>query len=366
MFEYDIQKTNTALRKGQFDLRDLEEAIKDSLRHGRNLDAFIDAAADGFNGNIDELLAHIAERRNTLQHITDKGAIEDFMQCSAVREKILARAQGEIDGYLRLEDISYDDGFGNTIHHPVVYVAKDIPRRKQPAANGHTYQRFTSYQGIAHFQGLESAAKGFVPVLPTYRLSVAIVKRLLHTAVRREQDGSYTTLNEEHKKVLDQYTDYGSGFGWHGQNTIIDGHKNIIDLPKETDFPENNSDVPATYKDDTRINGKGINEDWQTRRIPIPAGLTSWLGFNMVNLAPGSAEYQYSQKISGETPAFFIEWAQYYKKKPFLWTPDRQRFNSAWLGCGNVSFYVYTGYGLGYGSACRGVFLSAEGALRRR
>ncbi|MBU1603862.1 MAG: hypothetical protein KJ583_00970, partial [Nanoarchaeota archaeon] len=123
--------------------------------------------------------------------------------------------------FLTLKGIKCYDHNGKVMEqYDELIVAKDVERK----AGGGDHVRFTPYDSIVHFE-----KQGSGLFLPSFALLSNIV-----VALYDQKDGG-----SDVKKVLDQFKDYGGGFGWHNSNTVVDWKgKKIVHYPDDSDFPE--------------------------------------------------------------------------------------------------------------------------------
>lgn len=131
--------------------------------------------------------------------------------------------------------------------HDEVWMMKDI----------HTNTSYHLLDGIKHFE--EQWGNGWF--LPSMALSTNILLKLFDLGVEKQSDGSYKTLNENAKRVLDRYVNLNGnntfGNGQHLQNTIINYvNGDIIHYPKD-------KDIIGKYKD--KVNW--INNDRDTTHL---------------------------------------------------------------------------------------------------
>jgi hypothetical protein len=232
-------------------------------------------------------------------------------------------------------------------------IATDVERQADKK-----HVSFTPYQAITH---LESRGNGLF--LPSFALSCNILTALFGKAVKKEKNEEYTTLDAGLKRVLDQYLNHGAGYGWHAQNTVVNWKtREIIHYPQDADFPNNGGT--------SNVNSRGAS----LRKRFNPTGF----GDMTLEKALKEPEFKkYMIDLTGlATPEQLIEIGKYYTKvagsdkKAFVWVPNKpSQANytaAAWLGCGNVSFYLFTCFDLGYVSAARGVSLAAGGGARQK
>ncbi len=231
--------------------------------------------------------------------------------------------------YFPLHNLSCVDTAGNVFeHHDVLEVRTDIYRQ-----NG-AQQNFTSYAAIVY-----SKKQGLF--LPSMALSCNIAVALYQLAVRKE-NGTYTILDQNAKKLLDQYKNKGNGTGWHAQNTVIDyNRQRIIHYPIDADFPthggtENiNQGAPRTELPFEKVKKNGLLARSNfLRNMTLADGLQDPLVASFVKQLTGLA-----------TPATLIEIGEYFSQPAKVWFPtnpvkaeDCTETRAAWFGC--VSYYL--------------------------
>ncbi|MDO8643046.1 MAG: hypothetical protein Q7R76_05725 [Candidatus Woesearchaeota archaeon] len=191
-------------------------------------------------------------------------------------------------------------------------VQSDVVRRQNNA-----HQQFTPYQAILHFKTERDQ------FLPSMALSCNILVALYHAAVRREEDGTYTTLDAHAKQILDQYKDHGAGYGWHAQNTVVDWKgKQVIHYPKDEDFPEHGDTAQ-------------INQEYQRNSKPFDKK-----GFEHCTLEEACKKPNmlgFLQDFTGlQNPLELIPIAQYFGKTARVWVSSEKETRAAWLGCNDV------------------------------
>ena len=253
--------------------------------------------------------------------------------------------------YFPLPNLSCVDTAGNVFeHHDVLEVRTDIYRQ-----NG-AQQNFTPYAAIVY-----SKKQGLF--LPSMALSCNIAVALYQLAVRKENDGKYTILDQNAKKLLDQYKDKGNGTGWHAQNTVIDyNRQKIIHYPYDADFPthggtENiNQSAPRTELPFEKIKKNSLlRRNNVLRNMTLADGLQDPLVALFVKQLTGLA-----------TPATLVEIGEYFGQPAKVWFPtnpvkaeDCNETRAAWFGCSSINFNLLGNNYLNGGSAARGVRLGA-------
>ncbi len=224
-------------------------------------------------------------------------------------------------------------------------VNKDIFRDR-----GAAQHNFTPYQAAVYSEG-----KGLF--LPSMALSCNIVAALFQRAVKLE-NGNYTTLDQNAKKVLDQYKDHGSGYGWQAQNTVIDYNgQNIIHYPGDTDFPNHggtnniNASHPKVELPFKKKTGLFPFTNKKLENMTLEEGLNHPLVSTFVKQFTG---FGY--------PSILVEVGKYFQKPAKVWFPtspikveDCTETRAAWLGCYDFYFYLYGSLILSSDGAARGV-----------
>ncbi len=254
-----------------------------------------------------------------------------------------------VGNFMHLDNIFCVDADGKVFeHYADLAVSKDIFR------NGASQINFTPYQAIVHCQG-----QGLF--LPSMALTRNIVAALFQHAVKLEQNGSYTTLDLEAKKVLDQYKDHGSGYGWHAQNTVINyGTQRIIHYPYDVDFPTHGGTSNInSFSPRTELPFQKVSGIWPVKKtlenMTLEDGLKHPLISKFVKQFTGLAD-----------PSILIQIGQYFQKPTKVWFPtnpvnaeDCTETRAAWFGCDSNNLYLDGNSYLRYNDAGRGVRRSA-------
>lgn len=205
-------------------------------------------------------------------------------------------------------------------------IQSDVVRQQNNA-----HRSFTPYQAIVHF---ETQGNQF---LPSMALSCNILVALFRAAVRRNDDGTYTTLDEHAKQLLDQYKDYGSNYGWHAQNTVVDWekpgivrnrrqHPKIIHYPRKEDFPK--------YGGDQEINA-------QRQRITKEFDREGFEHCTLEAACQKPTMLAYLQNFTGlQNPRELSEVATYFGRTAKVLISSENKTRAAWLGCSSISDYL--------------------------
>ena len=208
-------------------------------------------------------------------------------------------------------------------HYGKLHVDKDIVR----GSDGN-HVNFTTYNAAAHFE-----KEGMF--LPSFALSCNILKTLYENKDDKEVS-----------KVLMQYKDYGSGYGWHAQNTIVDwGNKKIIHYPSNKDFLQyggSNNINQSKNRAESGFNFKGFKNMFLEKALK-------------------KDEFKaFVQDFTGlQQPEMLVEIGKHFNKPAYIWTSEGSDIRAAWLGCssnGNNYFIINANYNLLNSSvAARGV-----------
>jgi len=223
-------------------------------------------------------------------------------------------------GYLVLENLQCVGSDGKVFEkYDKILVAKDVVRNPDG-----THSRFTPYRAIAHFEG-----KGLF--LPSFALSCNILR-----ALYENRD------DPEVGKVLMQYKDYGSGWGWHAQNTVVDwGSRKIVHYPHDSDFPEH---------------GGNDNINRTKTRIEKTFNPKKFKSSNLEEALTNPEYNQYLKNLTGlQQPEILVEIGKHFNKTARTWISNSKEVRAAWLGCNYDDFYVNANYGLYDDDAARGV-----------
>ncbi len=223
--------------------------------------------------------------------------------------------------------------------------------RKDIFRNGSSQINFTPYQAIVHCEGQNL-------FLPSIALSCNIVAALFKLAVKLEANGTYTTLNQDAKNVLDHYKNKGNGTGWHAQNMVIDYNaQRIIHYPLDADFPSHggtnniNTAHPKIELPFKKKEGTWPITNKKLENMTLEEGLNHPLVSTFVKQFTGLAD-----------PSDLVRVGQYFQKPAKVWFPtnptkveDCTETRAAWLGCVGSGFYLYGSNNLSGSGAARGV-----------
>jgi hypothetical protein len=183
------------------------------------------------------------------------------------------------------------------------------------------HMSFTPYQAISHFEKHGRQ-------LPDYPTLCGILEYVFRKGVKKLPDGTYETLDAKAKAVLDQFKNYGAGYGWHAVNGVVDGvHDCIIHNPHDSDFP--------SYGGSDGINAK-------LERIVRPFKRSKdWGWSRMEPCLKDKNKVNFLKDLTGrENLNIFLELAEYFGREPWFYPPTKGSVRSAWLGCD---------YGLNFG-----------------
>jgi len=238
------------------------------------------------------------------------------------------------EGFLTLTDIECVDADGTVFEkYEKLLVANDVVR---DVTGNHI--DFTPYEAITHFE----EKGGF---LPSMALSCNILAKLFDKAVRKKPEGSYEMLDSEAKAALDSYRNYGPGWGWHAQNTLIAyGSGRCIHYPSDSDFTNNGGN-------------KGINSTRTRHALEFSKdGLHDSKLEDILNgLNPELTRFL-KQFTGLRDPEKLVEIGSYFGKPARLWFPWNDNgsngFNEillSWLGCNyGCNFNLYGNNSLRY------------------
>ncbi|MBI4738433.1 hypothetical protein HY772_02535 [Candidatus Woesearchaeota archaeon] len=190
------------------------------------------------------------------------------------------------------------------------------PREFYSDSKIHKHISFTPYQAISH---LEKSTDG--RFVPSFALHCGILENLFRRAIKKRADGTYETLDPQAKAILNQYKNYGPCYGWHNNNTIVDGSGDrIIHYPHDDDFP--------THGGTNNINTtrKRTTKPYTRRKDESDSSLE--------NALKDTQKRRFVQDLTGrEHPEILIEIGQYFSKTAWLYPPSKGGTWAAWLGC---------------------------------
>lgn len=207
------------------------------------------------------------------------------------------RLVGSLDDYLILHDIYCIDADDKVFEdYPTLHVCKDIFREDSSKP-----KNFTLYQAIVHCEqnGL---------FLPSFALTCNLVAALYHKAVRKEADGTYTTLDEDAKKVLNRYKDTGNGRAEHVQNTLVDyDTQEVIHYPSAKDFRE----IKAVNTRHLRVAGSFVKATFSDSCIlEFALKNSSYTRYvrQLTGLVDPSILVEIGEYFSGQTAKLYFPW----------------------------------------------------------
>ncbi len=228
--------------------------------------------------------------------------------------------------HLVLRDIRCVNAAGNAFEeYPVLHVAKDIERKQNKDR-----LTFTPYQAITHFEG-----EGL------FHPSAALTYNILAYLFAHKDDAEVAA-------VLNQYKDYGSGFGYHGVNTVVNwnlGNGRIIHYPHDDDFPSHGGN-------------NNINAQRPHTRLAFQVE-----NFGDILLEEALKRPQFARYIKNLTglsdPSVLVALGKHFGRPAKVWVPSNptraNRTASAWVGCDDIDFDLITCDLLGSNDAARGV-----------
>ncbi|MEK6899658.1 MAG: hypothetical protein AABX05_00900 [Nanoarchaeota archaeon] len=239
------------------------------------------------------------------------------------------------ENYLVAENLQCVDADGNVFEkYDRIYVKKDIERDEQGNP-----KYFTPYEAIFF---MESQGMSLLSFAASCNFAAALLQH---------RD------DPEVKPVLMQYEDYGPGYGWQTQNTLIDSREQkIIHHPHRNDFTKyvrNTSINQARQRillPFVRTEKRKILWDRHLSDATLEKGLKDPLMFRFVRQLTGM-----------EDPSILVEVGKYFGKTTRVWVPRSDETRAAWFGCRSGIYFNLSGYlGLGSNCAARGVRLGAQ------
>jgi hypothetical protein len=224
--------------------------------------------------------------------------------------------------------------------HDKLFVDGDVVRSPREFYSGsglHKHVSFTPYQAISHLETLSKQ-------LPDYPTLCGILEYVFRKGVRKITDGTYETLDANAKAVLDQFKNYGPGYGWHAINGVVDGKGDrIIHYPHDSDFPSH---------------GGSDNINAGLERIVKPFKRSkAWDWSRMEPALEDKNKVSFLKDLTGrENLNIFLELAEYFGREPWFYPPSKGSVRSAWLGCSSDNkFSIDANNNLNIDDAARGV-----------
>jgi hypothetical protein len=180
------------------------------------------------------------------------------------------------------------------------------------------HMSLTTYQAISHLEKHERQ-------LPDYPTLCGILEYVFRKGVKKLPDGTYETLDANAKALLDQFKNYGAGYGWHAINGVVDGvHDCIIHNPHDADFPSHGGSDGINAKLERIVRPFKRSEEWGWSRME-PA-------------LDDKNKVSFLKDLTGrENLNVFLEFAKYFGREPWFYPPSKGRVRSAWLGCDDDS-----------------------------
>ena len=236
-----------------------------------------------------------------------------------------------LEDYVILEGISCYDGQGNVVeHYDRLAVARDVAKKQvigNDRATKLVHASFRPYDAILNF---EQQGNGLF--LPSFALTCNIISCLYDQR-----------SNPEIKAVLDQYNDYGHGYGWHAQNTLVNWEKStIIHYPNDSDF--------------TSAGGAAeVNKSSQRTALKFNKENIADIKLKHALAVPNYKEY--IQNLTGlKEPEILLDIGKYFNKTARVWISSQSFIRSTWIGCSSVdSFSLGAGNRLNGTDGARGV-----------
>ncbi|NQU79374.1 hypothetical protein HQ545_06425 [Candidatus Woesearchaeota archaeon] len=235
------------------------------------------------------------------------------------------------DEFLVLEDIVCYGSDGKPFEqYDRIELAKDVVRSADKfydnAKTVNRHVRFTPYEAISHF---EKQKKGLF--LPSFALQCVVLVRL------------YENRNDhEVERVLMQYKDYGAEYGWHNNNTVVNGEQGmIIHYPCDSDFLSQGGD-------------DRVNEERKRIQSSFPRSMDCNRS-NFEDALEDSVKLNYMKELTGlKNPQVLIDIASYYGMTSMLWPADNS-ICSVCLGGSHSFFNINVSAGRDNYYAARGV-----------
>ncbi|MBU2561521.1 MAG: hypothetical protein KKD17_04430, partial [Nanoarchaeota archaeon] len=199
------------------------------------------------------------------------------------------------------------------------------------------HMRFTPYQAISY---LEKHGKQ----LPDYPSLCGVLEYVFRKGVRKRHDGTYEVLDANAKAVLDQFKNYGPGYGWHAINGVVDGKGDrMIHHPHDSDFPSHRGSDGINAKLERIVKPFKRSKDWSSCRLE--------------SALEDKNKVSFLKDLTGrENLNVFLELSEYFEREPWFYPPSKEGTWSAWLGWdGGLKFVIYASGILNLNVAARGV-----------
>ena len=235
-------------------------------------------------------------------------------------------------GFITLENIACYGSDGKVFEqYDNLAFAKDVERKQD---GSHVFS--TPYQAILRFEQQNNGL-----FLPSYACQTVALVALFNASVRKKPDGTFEVFNPDVERILQQYKDYGPGYGWHNNNTIIDGKGGrIVHYPLKDDFQQHGG---TTDINSGRRIGKNFPKNMNRDSSSLEDALKD------------AVKVRYLQDLTGlKNPRVLFDIAGYFGKSTYF-RPADNSVCSAWLGCVINYFNISTISNLGGNSAARGV-----------
>jgi len=238
------------------------------------------------------------------------------------------------DDFIKLENIVCYASDDRVIEeYDELFLSRDVVRNKDGS-----HKSFTPYQAITYF---EKQKKGLF--LPSSALSCVILASLFKSAVKKNKKGKYEIIDQEIESVLQQYKDYGPGYGCHNVNTVIDyGRERINHYPSDLDF--------STDGGTDNVN-QGKRKDFSFSKSDLEGGLLS-------EKLKIPSVYQFVRNFSGlQDPSVLVSLGAYFEKSSYVWFRDASSTatTAGWLGCYGNYFFLDADGSLNSNNATRSV-----------
>jgi len=267
----------------------------------------------------------------------------------AVVSRVSECIKDSLDDYLIMRDVQLIGSDGNVFEsHPVIHVATDVVRDEDG-----NIEKATVYKAIGYLENKVEVPAGYISALPTMALNCAILIHAFKHGVEKQEDETYVTKDAEWQAVLDQFVDYGPGYGWQACATIIGAATNkIIDNPRDEDFPQ-------SYR------GGNVSRNIQQRTYMFDIDGLEHKAISKIDRS--SNLYKFFQDLTGQQDlvvfdeiAKYINWKFDRNIEAKLWVPANNCYCSAWVGSSSNSLDVYANDNLINDNAFRGVLLEKD------